>query len=71
MVVHGGSQLWFSTVVLNCVVSVADKTTWFCCWETNKPGGVTVHYSVNKYSEVNTKGGRLADWHVRSTIRLI
>ena len=62
MVVHCGSH---------CVVGVADKTTLFCCWETNKPGGVTVHYNVNKYSEVNTKGGRLADWHVRSTISLI
>ena len=66
---------WLYIVVLTCVVGVADKTTLFCCWETNKPGGATVHYSVNKYSEVNTKGGglggRLANWHVRSIIRLI
>ena len=53
------------------VVGIANKTTLFCCRETNKPGGATVHYSVNKYSEVNTKGGRLADWHVRPTNRLI
>ena len=34
------------TAVLTCVVGVADITTLFCCWETNKPGGATVHHSV-------------------------
>ena len=59
------------TVVLTCVVGVADITTLFCCWETNKPGGATVHHSVNKHFEVNTNGDRLADWHVRSIIGLV
>ena len=39
--------------------------------ETKKSGGATLQYSVNKHSEVNTKGGKLTDWHVSSTIRLI
>ena len=54
------------TVVLTCVVGVADITTLFC----DKPGGATVHHSVNKHFEVNTNGGRLADWYVRSIIGL-
>ena len=40
------------TVVLTCVAVVVDKITMFCCWETNKPGGTTVHHSVNKHFEV-------------------
>jgi len=59
------------TLVLTCVVGVADISTLFCCWETNKPGGAIVHHSVNKHFEVNTNGGRLADWHVRSIIGFV
>ena len=33
--------------------------------------GATVHHSVNKHFEINTNGGRLADWHVRSIIGLV
>ena len=43
-------------MVLTCVV-VADITTLFCCWETDKPGGATVHHSVNKYFEVSSDAG--------------
>jgi len=46
------------TVVLTCVAVVVDKTTSFCCWEINKPGGATVHHSVNVNFEVK---GMLAD----------
>jgi len=50
-----------------CVAVVVDKTTMFCHWETNKPGGATVHHSVSKHFEIN---GMLVDQHVKSTILL-
>lgn len=55
-------------VVLTCVFTVADITTLFCCWETDKAGGTIVHHSVNKYFEVNRDLGWLVDWHIRSII---
>ena len=56
------NEEWLYTVVLTCVV----VNNIVLLLEDS-----TVHYSVNKYSEVIIQGGRLADWHVRSTIRLI
>jgi len=37
-------------VILTCVylAVVVDKTTMFCCWETNQPGRATVHHSVKQ-----------------------
>ena len=61
--------------ILKWLVSVSEsvseriRTFQLPCLETYKPGGATVHHNVNKYSEVNTNGGRLADWHVRSLLK--
>ena len=57
------------TVILTCLVGVADINNIFCGWKPNKPCGATVYHCVNKYFEVNTNGGRLADWHVRSLLK--
>ena len=44
-------------MVLTCVVFVIYKTL-FCCKETNKPGGATVHHCVKKHFKVK---GMLVD----------
>ena len=41
-------QVYLPFVLTSIVMYLVDKTTFFCCWETNKPGGATVHHDTSK-----------------------